>query len=77
MGTVYRRKKYLASLYDVSMRTVDRRIDWIRAHADRYPSGAVIHCGRIPYVREDVFLDAVINGNKVDAGLAPEFKEGE
>ena len=76
MGTVYRRKRYLAALYDISMSTVDRRITWIRAHADRYPDNVVACCGRIPYIREDVFQDAVINGNRVDAGIAPEFGEG-
>lgn len=70
---MYRRKKYLAELYGISIRTVDRRIVWIQEHADRYPAGAVIHIGRMPFVREDVFEDAIANRNKVDAGLAPTF----
>lgn len=74
---MYRRKKYLASQYGISVRTVDRKIAWIRNHADRYPRNAVIHSGKIPFVREDVFEDAIINADRVDAGLNPAFKSHE
>lgn len=77
METIYRRKKYLANEYGISVRTVERRIDWILAHADRYPEGAVIHNGRITFAREDVFEDCIKNGNKIDAGFNPVFVEGK
>jgi hypothetical protein len=75
MDKEYKRKKYLAEKYDVSVRTVDRKMDWIRSHADRYPRGAIVYAGKIPYIREDVFKDAMFNGGKVDAGIAPAFRE--
>lgn len=75
MDKEYKRKKYIAEKYDISVRTVDRKMDWIRDHADRYPRGAIVYAGKIPYVREDVFKDAMFNGNKVDAGIAPAFRE--
>jgi hypothetical protein len=75
MDKKFRRKKYLADTYGISVRTVDRKIEWIRKHPDRYPADAVIHCGRIPFVREDVFQDAIANGNKIDAGLCPAFAQ--
>lgn len=77
MGTVYRRRKYLADEYGISISTVDRRIAWILKHADRYPQKSVVHCNRITFVREDVFEDAIVNGGWVDAGLDPVFKEGK
>lgn len=75
MDKEYKRKKYLAEKYDVSVRTVDRKMDWIRSHADGYPRGAIVYAGKIPYIREDVFKDAMFNGGKVDAGIAPAFRE--
>lgn len=70
---MYRRMEWFAEQYGVCVRTVDRRIDWIRKHGDRYPTDAVVRNGNIPYVREDVFEDVIKNMNKVDAGLAPKF----
>lgn len=75
MDKEFRRKKYLADKYGISVRTVDRKIEWIQKHADRYPPDAVIHSGRMPFVREDVFQDVIVNGNKVDAGLCPAFAQ--
>lgn len=73
---MYRRKKYYAAEYGISIRTVERKIVWIQKHADRYPDDAVVHNGRILFVREDVFEDVIRNEHRVDAGLKPEFKMG-
>lgn len=75
MNKEYGRKKYLAEKYGISVRTVDRKMDWIRSHSDRYPRGAIVYAGKIPFVREDVFKDAMFNSGKVDAGIAPAFEE--
>ena len=75
MDKEYKRKKVLAEKYGISVRTVDRKMDWIGSHADRYPRGAIVYAGKIPYIREDVFKDAMFNGGKVDAGIAPAFRE--
>lgn len=75
MDKEYKRKRFLAEKYGISVRTVDRKMDWIRSHADRYPRDAIVYSGKIPFVREDVFKDAMFNGAKVDAGIAPAFRE--
>ena len=56
---------------------IQRRIEWIKAHASRYPADAVVYDGTKPFIREDVFEDLIRNRNNVDAGLDPVFKEGE
>ncbi|MDD6666688.1 MAG: hypothetical protein PUE58_01765 [Lachnospiraceae bacterium] len=73
----YSRIKRLAEDFDVSTRTVERRLVWIRMHSDRYPKDSIKYFGRIPYTRNDVFQDAMLNGNKVDAGIPVEFIEDE
>ena len=60
---MFRDMKWYAKEYGYSIRTIQRRIEWIKAHASRYP--------------EDVFEDLIRNKNNVDAGLDPVFKEGE
>lgn len=72
---MYRRKKQLADQYGISIRTVDRRIEWILEHLDRYPADAVVHNGSMVFVRDDVFQDVIVNGNRIDAGLNPTFRE--
>ncbi|GEM_PF-6645293 len=71
---MYRRKKYFAKEYGISVRTVERKIDWIKRHADRYPADAVVHNGNIVFVREDVFEDVIVNENRIEAGLKPALK---
>ena len=68
---MYKRKKYFADLYGVSIRTIERKIDWIRKHESRYPVDSIRYVGNMPYIAEDVFDDALFNSSKVDAGLMP------
>ncbi len=74
---MYKRKRYLAEKYDVSIRTIERRVVWIKAHQNRYPDDAIMYMGHIPYIREDVFEDAMFRSAAVDAGVAAPFREEE
>ena len=74
---MYRRKRFYKEQYDISMRTVSRKVEWILAHADRYPKDSVVKNGKFTFIREDVFEDVIVNQNRIDAGMNPEFKEAE
>lgn len=72
---MFRDMKWYSKQYGYSIRTIQRRIERIKAHASRYPADAVVYDGTKPFVREDVFEDLIRNRNAVDAGLDPAFKE--
>lgn len=72
---MFRDMKWYAKQYGYSTRTIQRRIEWIKAHAYRYPSDAVVYDGTKPFIREDISEDLIRNKNNIDAGLDPVFKE--
>ena len=74
---MFRDMKWYSKQYGYSIRTIQRRIEWIKAHASRYPEDAVVYDGTKPFVREDVFEDLIRNRNNVDAGFDPVFKEAK
>lgn len=64
-----KRREALAVQYSISKRTVDRVTHWIKDHPDRYPKDAIEYHGRMPFIRDDVFYDALVNADAVDCGL--------
>lgn len=75
---MYLKKSILAKEYGISMTTVSERIRMIRDQTPkRYPRGAIITTGRIIRIRDDVFEDAMINGDAILCGIAPDFKPHE
>lgn len=75
---MYLKKSVLAKEYDISVGSVNSRIRLIREKIpSRYPAGSVIATGRIIRVRDDVFEDAMIYGDAILCGVAPEFRPHE
>lgn len=68
---MYRRKKWFAEQYGISIRTVNRKIDWIKQHESRYPANSLVRNGGMTFVREDVFEDVIVNEDRINAGLNP------
>ena len=75
---MYLKKSQLAREYSIGLTTVGEKIRFIRDLTPaRYPRGAVISIGRIIRVRDDVFRDAMIYGDAIVSGIAPEFHPHE
>ena len=70
----YETKKQLSKRYAVSISTVDNRQKEIKKLiGKRYPEEAYLDNGRIHRIRSDVFDDIMIYGDRIAAGVAPEF----
>lgn len=75
---VYLKKSQLEERYNISIGTVNNRVRFIRDRiGKRYPKDAVIDCGRVIRIREDVFHDCMVNMDRIEQGIAPEFEEGD
>ena len=75
---MYLKKSQLAREYSIGLTTVGVKIRMIRdLTPERYPRGAVITTGGLIRVRDDVFQDAMVNGDAIAAGVAPEFHPHE
>ena len=71
---MYLKKSVLAKEYDIGLTTVNQQIRMIRGLIPaRYPRGAVITTKGIIRVRDDVFEDAMMNGDAIRNNAAPEF----
>lgn len=74
----YLKKSQLKDQYNICLGTVDKRIRFIRDNiGTRYPNDSVIDCGRVIRIREDVFHDCMVNMDRIEQGIAPEFEEGD
>ena len=69
-------RKTLATEYDVSTRTVDRRLKEIEALPDRYPKDAILR-GATVRIRADVARDYMELRNQIREGTAPPFEGGK
>lgn len=75
---MYLKKTDLMAEYSVSRSTVDERLHFIKSLiGDRYPRDAVCHTRRLVRIRDDVFKDAMLNGDAIERGIAPDFKPSE
>lgn len=73
---VFYKKAMLSQKYQISIRSVEEFIKFIRKHIpDRYPPEAQIHTGTIVRIRGDVFADAIRWKDEIEKGIAPEFTE--
>lgn len=73
----YESRKQLAERYSISLSTVDNRQRKIKQlKGKRYPENTFIDNDGLHRIRSDVFDDLMLNGNKIKAGVAPEFREG-
>lgn len=73
----YETRAQLAKRYSVSVSTVDNRQRRIKQLVGkRYPENSFLDNGRIHRIRSDVFDDLMLNGDKIAAGVAPEFRGG-
>lgn len=70
----YETRKQLSKRYSVSVSTVDNRQKEIKKLiGKRYPEEVFLDNGRIHRIRSDVFDDIMIYGDRIAAGVAPEF----
>lgn len=73
----YESRTQLANRYSVSLSTVDNRQRRIKQLVGkRYPKNSFVDSDGIHRIRSDVFDDLMLNGNKIAAGVAPEFRGG-
>lgn len=73
----YETRAQLAKRYSVSVSTVDNRQKEIKKLiGKRYPPEAFLDNGRIHRIRSDVFDDIMLDGDRIRAGIAPEFRGG-
>ena len=71
----YENRKQLSDRFSISLSTVDDRLRKIRKLVpDIYPKASFIDNGGIHRVRSDVFEDYMLNGEKIKAGRAEDFK---
>lgn len=71
---VFYKKAMLSQKYQISIRSVEEFIKFIREHIpDRYPPEAQIHTGTIVRIRGDVFADAIRWKDEIEKGKAPDF----
>lgn len=70
----YETRKQLSQRYAVSISTVDNRQKEIKKLiGKRYPAESFLDNGGIHRIRSDVFDDLMLNGDRIAAGVAPEF----
>ena len=73
----YETRAQLAKRYSVSVSTVDnRQLQIRRLVGKRYPQDSFLDNGRIHRIRSDVFDDIMLYGDRIAAGVAPEFRGG-
>lgn len=71
----YETRKQLSDRFSISLSTVDDRLRKIRKLIpDRYPKTSFIDNEGIHRIRSDVFEDYMLNGEKIKAGIAEDFK---
>ena len=74
---MYRKKSTLAKEYDICIRTVSYRIQFIKQHLDRYPKHSIIYVGKDLRIRDDAFRDVMLNYDAIMCGTADAFKSNE
>ena len=71
----YESRKQLSGRYSISLSTTDERLKRIlKLVGKRYPKNSFIDNEGIHRVRSDVFEDYMLNGEKIKAGIAEDFK---
>ena len=75
---MYRSKATLAEVFDLSRKTIDRRVEAMRKQLGvRYSPVAIIDTGRLVRVDEDAFTDWLKYGDAISRGFAvPEYGKG-
>lgn len=71
----YETRKQLSSRFSISLSTTDDRLKRIRKLVGkRYPKNSFIDNEGVHRVRSDVFEDYMVNGERIKAGIAEDFK---
>ena len=75
---MYLKKKVAAAEYSVSVSTIEKLLPKIRRLIGaRYPDDAIIYCGNITRIRDDVLRDYMVHSNAIYNGIAGPFMPDE